>query len=70
MDEQTKTANWKVLERGQRFNSVEQALNWFRDNGGIVAGKQIAHPHPGLKVLGCIDYLVKQGFVYVKPQIN
>ena len=27
-------------------------------NGGTVKGKQIAHSHPGLKLLGAIDYLV------------
>ncbi len=34
---------------------------------GVFAGNQVAHPRPGIKVLGAIDYLVKKhGFRRVK----
>lgn len=45
----------------------ETAKAAIERNGGVVAGKQVKHPFPGLKLWGAIDYLVNQhGFTFFK----
>ena len=37
----------------------ESAKRIIEQTGGIVKGKQVWHPKPGIKVLGAIDFMCK-----------
>ena len=40
--------------------TIESAIAIVKGTDGLVAGGQVWHPRPGIKVLGAIDFLVKK----------
>jgi hypothetical protein len=50
----------------KREYTIETARACIERNGGKCGVKSIEHSSPGLRVLGAIDYLVKQGYTYQK----
>ena len=49
--------------------TVEKARAKIENNGGKVGSKQVRHTHPGISVLGAIDYLVNHcGYTWIKSK--
>lgn len=46
--------------------TVEAARACIERNGGTVTGTSILMPLPGLRCLGAIDYLRRQGYRWVR----
>jgi len=77
MEQAVKAMGWSVKSakeqvsptkgEGMKKWTVESAKALVLRTGGMVAGKQVWHSRPGIKVLGTIDYLIKkEGFVRVR----